>query len=48
VPGRRNRDREVHGYQERTVADVPTDGRQVLVAARLRWALAASLAPSWA
>jgi hypothetical protein len=26
----------VHGYRERTVADVPVDGRQVSVAARLR------------
>lgn len=26
----------VHGYHERTVADVPVDGRQVLVVARLR------------
>jgi hypothetical protein len=35
-PGCGNETARVHGYHERTVADVPVDGRQVLVAVRLR------------
>jgi zinc-finger of transposase IS204/IS1001/IS1096/IS1165 len=35
-PGCGTQTERVHGYHERTVADVPVDGRPVLVAARLR------------
>jgi transposase len=35
-PGCGNGTARVHGYHERTVADVPVDGRQVSVVARLR------------
>jgi len=36
VPAVRRRDGQVHGYCERTVADVPADGRPVVVRVRVR------------
>ena len=36
MPGMRHGDNPVHGYHERTAADVPVDGRRVLVQVRAR------------
>jgi len=36
LPGLRDGDARVHGYHEQVVADVPVDGRRVLVRVRVR------------